>query len=187
MKKLLLAAMLFATPVGISSASAEDYIIDIEGMHAFVNFRVKHLGYSWLSGRFDKFDGKFSFNEENPSASKVTVDIDVRSVNTNHVARDKHISDETYLNVENHPMAHFESTSIEVTGDTTGIIKGDLTLNGVTKSVDLTASYIGGGDDPWGGFRRGFEATTTLNPKDFDFKFDYGDVILDLYVEGVRQ
>lgn len=187
MKKLLLAAILFVTPAGITGASAEDYIIDIEGMHAAINFRVKHLGFSWLSGRFDKFDGKFSFDEENPGASKVTVDIDVRSVNTNHPARDKHISDSTYLNVENHPMAHYESTSIEVTGDNTGLIKGNLTLNGVTKPVNLMTKHVDGGDDPWGGFRHGFEATTTLNSKDFDFEFDYGDIILDLYIEGIRQ
>ncbi|HPF48042.1 MAG: YceI family protein [Alphaproteobacteria bacterium] len=187
MKKLLIATFLFITPVTISGATAADYVIDAEGMHASINFRVKHIGYSWLTGRFDKFNGKFTFDENNPAASKVVVDVDVRSVNTNHAMRDKHISEAAYLNVEKNPMAHYESTSIEVTGADSGIIKGNLTLNGVTKPVNLMAKHVGGGDDPWGGFRHGFEATTTLKSKDFNYDFDYGDIILNLYVEGVRQ
>ena len=187
MKKLLITALLLLSPVGMSKATAADYIIDIEGMHAAIQFRVKHLGYSWLAGRFDKFDGRFTFDENNPAASSVTVDIEVGSVNSNHAARDKHISEAGYLNVEEHPMAHFKSTSIEVTGDKTGRIHGDLTLNGVTKNITLEAKHIGGGDDPWGGFRHGFEASYVMNPKDFDFEFNYGDVHLNLYVEGIRQ
>ena len=187
MKKLLLATLLLLTPAGVSTASAADYIIDTEGMHASINFRIKHIGFSWLQGRFNKFSGKFTYDEANPAASKVVVDVDVRSVDTNHAIRDKHISEEGYLNVENHPSAHYESTSIEVTGENSGIIKGNLTLNGVTKPVDLVAKHVGGGDDPWGGFRHGFEATTTLNSKDFNYDFDFGDIFINLYVEGVRQ
>ena len=187
MKKLLITALLMTAPMGITNAVAEDYAIDIEGMHAAINFRIKHLGISWLHGRFDKFTGKFTYDEANPSASTVTVDIDMTSVNTNHAMRDKHISEPSYLNVEAQPAAHFQSTSIEVSGDDAGVIHGNLTMNGITKPVDLMAKHVGGGDDPWGGFRHGFEATTTLHSKDFNFEFDYGDIILDIYVEGIRQ
>ena len=187
MKKLLIAAMLFAAPAGLSSATAADYKIDIEGMHAAINFKVKHVGISWLTGRFDKFDGSFTFDENNPSASKVIVDVDVSSVNSNHQKRDEHIQDPGYLNTEANPSAHFESTSVEVTSDDTGIIHGNLTLNGVTKPFDLHASFVGMGDDPWGGYRSAFEATAVIHPEDFDYKFKYGDVYLELYIEGVRQ
>ena len=187
MKKLLIAALLMSAPLGITNAVAADYVLDVEGMHASINFRIKHLGISWLQGRFNKFDGKFTYDEAHPSASTVTIDIDMTSVSTNHAMRDKHISEPSRLNVEAHPKAHFESTSIEVSGDDAGVIHGNLTMNGVTKPVDLMAKHIGGGDDPWGGFRHGFEATTTLHSKDFDFDFDYGDIILDIYIEGIRQ
>jgi len=187
MKKLLLASLLFVAPTTISTASAADYILDIEGMHASINFRAKHIGFSWLTGRFDKFDGKFSFDESDPATSKVTVDIDVRSVNTNHAMRDKHLSEERLLNVEEHPMARFESTSIEVTGSDSGLIHGNLTLNGVTKPLTLNAKHTGGGDDPWGGFRHGFEATAAIVTADHGYTFDYGDVMLDIYVEGIQQ
>lgn len=186
MKKLLLAALLLSSPLLGVCASAADYQIDIEGMHAAINFRVRHVGISWLTGRFDKFDGHFSYDENDPAASKVVVDIDVRSVNSNHEDRDNHIREADYLNVEENPMARFESTSIDLTGDNTGIIHGNLTLNGVTKPFDLNATFVGKGDDPWGGYRTAFEATATMNPDDFDFKFKYGEVYLNLYVEGVR-
>lgn len=186
MKKLLLATLLLSTPIWTTSATAANYQIDVEGMHAAINFRVRHVGISWLTGRFDKFDGTFSYDEGDPAASKVAVDIDVRSVNSNHEERDKHILEENYLNVEENPMARFESTSVELTGDNTGIIHGNLTLNGVTKPFDLDATFVGQGDDPWGGYRAAFEANATMNPDDFDFKFKYGEVYLSLYVEGVR-
>lgn len=187
MKKLLIAAFLMMTATTVAPASAAEYKIDVEGMHAAINFRVRHVGISWLTGRFDKFDGTYTFDEEDPSASKVVVDIDVSSVNSNHEARDAHIREADYLNVEVNPMAHFESTEIELVDETNGVIHGNLTLNGVTKHVDLTTKFVGKGDDPWGGFRSAFEATMTMNPADFDFKFEYGEVFLTIYVEGVRQ
>lgn len=187
MKKVLIAALLMIAPFGVSSASAADYKIDVEGMHAAIQFKVKHQGISWLTGRFDKFDGSYTFDENDPSASKITVDIDVRSVNSNHKARDEHILDENYLNVAENPMAHFESTSVEVTSDTTGIIHGNLTLNGVTKPFQLHANFVGIGEDAWGGYRSAFEATAVIHPADFDFKFKYGDVYMEMYIEGIRQ
>ena len=187
MKKLLITAMLLMTPSFMTNANAADYQIDVEGMHAAINFRVRHVGISWLTGRFDKFDGHFTYDKNDLASSKVVVDIDVTSVNTNHEKRDAHISEESYLNVEKNPTAHFESTSVDITGDQTGVIHGNLTLNGVTKPFDLDAKFVGEGDDPWGGYRAAFEATATISPADFDFKFKYGDVYLTLYVEGIRK
>ena len=187
MRKLLIAAFMVVTTASMLPAAAAEYKIDIEGMHAAINFKVRHVGISWLTGRFDKFDGSYTFDDENPAASKVVVDIDVRSVNSNHEKRDAHIREADYLNVDENPMAHFESTKIELIDDTNGIIHGDLTLNGVTKNIALETKFVGKGDDPWGGYRSAFEATMTMNPSDFDFKFEYGDVYLTIYVEGIRQ
>jgi polyisoprenoid-binding protein YceI len=187
MKKLLLSALLLVTPMTISNANAADYVIDTEGMHAAINFKVKHVGISWLTGRFDKFSGTYTFDDEKPEDSKLSVDIDVSSVNSNHEKRDAHIREADYLNVEVNPMAHFESTGMEVTGEGTGVIHGELTLNGVKKHLHLATTFVGKGDDPWGGYRTAFEATATIKQEDFDFKFKYGDVHLNLYVEGIRQ
>ena len=93
--------------------------------------------------------------------------------------------------VSEHPTATFESTSVKSTGEGTADITGDLTLNGVTKPVVIEAKFIGEGKDPWGGYRAGFEGTTTLKLKDFDIKIDLGPasqtVDLIISVEGVRQ
>ncbi|MCQ4306868.1 YceI family protein [Pseudomonas stutzeri] len=183
---LALGSMLFA-----GQAMAADYVIDKEGQHAFVNFKISHLGYSWLWGTFKDFEGSFSFDAAQPEASKVEVTLQTASVDSNHAERDKHLRSEDFLNVSEHPTATFESTLVKSTGEGTADITGDLTLNGVTKPVVIAAKFIGEGKDPWGGYRAGFEGTTTLKLKDFDIKMDLGPasqtVDLIISVEGVRQ
>ncbi|WP_022961623.1 YceI family protein [Halopseudomonas pelagia] len=173
------------------SLQAADYVIDKEGQHAFVNFKISHLGYSWLYGRFNDFDGTFSWDADKPEASAVNVTINTTSVDSNHAERDKHLRSDDFLNVAKHPQATFKSTAVEMTGDDTANITGDLTLNGVTKPVVLDAKFLGEGEDPWGGYRAGFEGSTRLRLKDFDIPMDLGpasqEVELILTVEGIRQ
>ena len=165
---LTLASLLFTT----GSAVAADYKIDKEGQHAFVNFRIQHLGYSWLYGTFKDFDGTFTFDEKNPAADKVNVTINTNSVDTNHAERDKHLRSADFLNVAKFPQATFSSTS-------------------VTKPVTLDAKLIGQGGDPWGGTRAGFEAQGKIKLKDFNITTDLGpasqEVDLIISVEGVQQ
>ncbi|GAA6131305.1 YceI family protein [Halopseudomonas sabulinigri] len=173
------------------SLHAADYVIDQKGQHAFINFKISHLGYSWLYGRFNDFSGNFNWDADKPEASAVKVSINTTSVDSNHAERDKHLRSDDFLNVAEHPTATFESTKVEMTGDDTANITGDLTLNGVTKPVVLDAKFIGEGEDPWGGYRAGFSGTTTLALKDFDISMDLGpasqEVELIISVEGVRQ
>ena len=170
-------------------ALAEDYVIDSEGMHANIGFKANHLGFSWLVGRFDVFTGSFTFDEKNPAASKVVVDIDATSVNSNHAKRDEHLRNADFFDVDNHPTARFESTAIEVTGEKTGIIRGNLTIRGVTKEVAIEAEHIGGGKDPWGGYRNGFRGTTQIVPAEFGMPHAVAafPVQLTLDVEGIRK
>ncbi|CJL44404.1 Uncharacterized conserved protein [Streptococcus pneumoniae] len=190
LKKTLAALVLGSALVG-GQAFAADYAIDKQGQHAFVNFKISHLGYSWLWGTFKDFDGSFSFDADKPEQSKVNVTLKTASVDTNHAERDKHLRSDDFLNVAKHPTATFESTSVKSTGEGTADITGNLTLNGVTKPVVIAAKFIGEGDDPWGGYRAGFEGSTTLTLKDFDIKMDLGPasqtVDLIISVEGVRK
>ena len=169
---------------------AADYVIDKEGQHAFVNFKIGHLGYSYIYGSFKDFDGTFSFDEKNPEASKIKVTLKTASVDTNHAERDKHIKSGDFLNVSKNPTATFESTSVKSTGEGTADVTGNLTLNGVTKPVVINAKFVGQGDDPWGGYRAGFEGTTTIKLKDFDIQKDLGpasqEAQLIISFEGVR-
>ncbi|MCC6074393.1 YceI family protein [Pseudomonas sp. GCM10022188] len=190
LKKSLLALSLGSLLFG-AQAMAADYKIDKEGQHAFVNFKISHLGYSWLYGTFNDFDGSFSFDAAKPEASKVKVELQTASVDSNHAERDKHLRSGDFLNVAKHPTATFESTSVKSTGEGTADITGNLTLNGVTKPVVIAAKFIGEGKDPWGGYRAGFQGSTKLALKDFDIQKDLGpasqEVELIISVEGVRQ
>lgn len=191
LKKTLVALALGGALMGAGQAMAADYAIDKQGQHAFVNFKISHLGYSWLYGTFKDFDGSFSFDATKPQDSKVNVTLNTTSVDTNHAERDKHIRSDDFLNVDKHPTATFASTAVTSTGEGTADIAGDLTLNGVTKPVVITATFIGEGKDPWGGYRAGFEGSTTLKLKDFGITKDLGpaseSVELIISVEGVRK
>ncbi len=100
MKKQLLALGLLTAFSIPSIASAADYAIDTKGAHASINLKIKHLGYSWIQGRFNTFDGSFSYDPMNVSASKVTVNVDTASFDTNHAERDKHVRSEDFLEVK---------------------------------------------------------------------------------------
>jgi len=191
LKKTLAALALGSALLGAGQAMAANYLIDKEGQHAFVNFKISHLGYSWLYGTFRDFDGHFSFDAAQPETSKIQVNLKTASVDSNHAERDKHLRSPDFLNVAKHPTAAFESTQVKPNGNGSFDILGNLSLNGVTKPVVIAARFIGEGKDPWGGYRAGFEGSTRLKLKDFGIQKDLGpasqEVELILSVEGVRQ
>jgi polyisoprenoid-binding protein YceI len=174
-----------------SPVTAADYDIDAKGSHASIGFRIKHLGFSWLTGRFDTFTGTFSFDDKAPEKSIVKVDIDTASLNSNHAERDKHLRSADFLDVSQFPKATFVSKSVTPKADGKAAIVGDLTLRGVTKEVTIDAETIGGGADPWGGTRQGFSGTTKFKLADFGVPKDLGpaskEVELTLNVEGIRK
>ena len=171
--------------------SASDYIIDTKDAHAFIQFKISHLGYSWVLGRFNTFEGHFSYDENDPSAASIEVTIDTGSIDTNHAERDKHLRGEKFLDADRYPKAHFISTSYEESPDGTGVLQGDFTLHGVTRPITINTKEIGAGMDPWGGYRQGFEGTTQLRLKDYGIDYNLGptaeEVYLHLYVEGIRE
>ncbi|WP_369602777.1 YceI family protein [Hahella sp. SMD15-11] len=178
--------------LGLSTlATSATYVIDTQGQHAFVQFKISHLGYSWLLGRFDRFEGTFDYDPANPGASKVDVTIDTSSVNSNHAERDKHLRSEDFLFVEKYPGARFVSTRVEAVNADEARIVGNLTLRGVTREIVIDAHRIGGGEDPWGGYRQGFEGRTSFRLKDFGIPKYLGPasetVELYLSLEGVRK
>lgn len=187
-------SVLLASSIGASaqaSASVEQYAIDIQGAHAFVQFRIPHLGFSWLYGRFNEFDGSFTFDTEDPSNSTVNVEIQTASIDSNHQRRDDHLRNEDFLDVTEHPTASFKSTVFEPLGDDRFRLVGNLTLMGITDSIEIEVEQIGAGTDPWGGYRRGFEGNTTLTLADWGIDYNLGpsakEVEMILSIEGIRQ
>ncbi len=172
-------------------ASADKYTIDTKGAHAFVQFKIQHLGYSWLYGRFDSFSGEFEFDENTPEQASITMTVETNSVNSNHTARDKHLRGEDFLNVSAHPTATFKSKSFTPAENGHGTMVGDLTINGVTNEETLNVEFVGGGKDPWGGYRLGYEATTEITLADYKIKKSLGPasetLFLTVSVEGIKQ
>ena len=191
MKKLLLTFAGISFVIAMNTAKAADYVIDTEKAHAFIQFQIKHLGYSWLLGRFNTFSGDFSYDDKNPSSAKITLDIDPASIDSNHAERDKHLRGKDFLHVSKYPKSKFVSKSFSEKGNGKAVLVGDFTLHGVTKELTIDVEHIGHGKDPWGGYRRGFQGKTKFALKDFGINYNLGpaskEVELFLSVEGVRK
>ncbi|CRL50082.1 Polyisoprenoid-binding protein YceI [Pseudomonas arsenicoxydans] len=195
MLKKTLAALAIGSALLSANVMAADYVVDKTGQHAFVDFKISHLGYSYITGTFKDIDGKFSFDAAKPEDSKIEFNVNTASVFTNNAERDKHISSKDFLKVADFPKATFVSTSVKTTGKNadgkvTADVAGDLTIAGVTKPVVVKATFLGEGKDPWGGYRAGFEGTTSIKRSDFGKMMDLGPQsdAVDLYVtfEGVK-
>ncbi|MGE8177735.1 YceI family protein [Pseudomonas fluorescens] len=189
LKKTLAALAIGTALLSAGQAMATEYKIDKEGNHAFIDFKISHLGYSFIHGTFKDWDGKFNFDAKAPEASKIDVVLKTASVDTNHAERDKHIRTPDFLDAAKFPEAKFVSTSVKSTGEKTADVTGDLTLHGVTKPVVIKATFNGEGKDPWGGYRAGFNGTTTLQLSEFGIKGPgptSQTLDLDISFEGVQ-
>ncbi len=191
MKRTLFAAGLALAAATATSAVAapEKYVLDAS--HSQILFSYNHLGYSTTWGMFSGFEGEIMFDQEDPAASSVNVSMPVKSMFTGWEKRDAHFMSGDFFDAADDEMVSFTSTGIEVTGDTTALITGDLTLNGVTKSVVLDAVLNAASEHPmakkpWAGFN----ATTTLKRTDYDVgnfaPFVSDEVQVQISVEAMK-
>ncbi|UWR09917.1 YceI family protein [Sulfitobacter mediterraneus] len=149
------------------AADAEKYVLDAS--HSQILFEYNHLGFSTTYGMFSGFEGEIMFDEAAPEASSVTVSMPVMSMFTGWEERHAHFMSPDFFAAGDDEMVSFASTGIEVTGEDTALITGDLTLNDVTKSVVLDAKLNQKGDHPMAGKPwMGFDATTTLVRSDYN-------------------
>ncbi len=167
MKKFLLASAL--TAFAATGALAEETTYTVDTTHAQIVYNYNHLGFSTTYGMFSGITGEIQFDEADPAASSVTVSFPISSLATGDDERTAHFSTGDFFGAEENPEGSFTSTSIEVTGDNTAKITGDLTVNGITKSVVLDTTMTQMGEHPMAGKPWiGFNATTTLVRSDFD-------------------
>ena len=158
------AALLAAAP-----ALAEPVAYTLDSSHSQAVFSYQHLGFSTTTGMFSGFEGQIMYDAEDPANSSVEVSIPASAMFTGWEARDEHFSSEDFLDVAQNDMVTFTSTAIEVTGDDTALITGDLTLGGVTNEVVLDTVLNQAGEHPMEGKPwLGFTATTTLSRTAFD-------------------
>ena len=168
---------------------------NIDPTHSEVGFVVRHLMVSKVRGNFTSFEGSITIGED-PLQSSVEASIDAASIDTREPQRDNHLRSTDFFDVETHPKITFRSTSVRPDGGDF-VVTGDLTIHGVTRSVDLELEHNGVHPDPWGGQRAGFSAATEISRSDFAIDFnvplDGGGVVIGdkikitLEVEAVLQ
>lgn len=190
--KNVIIVLILGILVSISTrSSAAEYKLDIKGTHAFIQFKIQHLGYSWIIGQFNTFDGKLKYDNTDEEASEISIVIETASIDTNHKLRDKHLRDDKFLDVKKYPKATFISKSYIPTSPDMAILTGDFTFRGVTKSIDIEVHKMGEGKDPWGGERVGFEGTTKFKLIDYNIKkkLSPASAEVELYftLEGIKQ
>lgn len=168
----MLSRLALATAIAIAPVSAfADW--ELDKSHTAIVFEVSHLGFSNTVGFFEEFEADIDFDVDDLTATKVTFTIEADSINTLWPARDRHVRSGDFLDVENHPQITFVSTAVEQISDTTAILTGDVTLRGVTQSVDFEVAINNIAPNP---FRpqveiAGFTITGELDRTDFGISF----------------
>ncbi|WP_158964703.1 YceI family protein [Chachezhania sediminis] len=173
MTSRLLAALALATsltgPVFSSQALAESVDYTLDPSHSQVVYNYNHLGFSTTYGLFGGLTGEIAFDAEDPAASSVEVSFPVTNLLTGWAERDAHFLTADFFGAEENADVTFKSTSIEVTGEKTANITGDLTINGITKPVVLATTMNQMGMHPMANQEwMGFDATTVVKRTDFD-------------------
>ena len=192
MKKFMLTAAVIGSFIlpGQAHADVEKYSFD--KAHTQILFFVNHLGFSHSQGEFLDYDGHFMIDREAPENSSVEVTIQTASIDMDDEEWDDHMKNEDFFHVEKFPTMTFKSTDVELTGENTANVAGELTLLGVTKPVTLQMTHNKSGVHPYGGkYVAGFSGTTTI--KRSEFGMNYGlpavsdEVQVRIEVEGFRE
>ncbi|MDX2502550.1 MAG: YceI family protein [Deltaproteobacteria bacterium] len=186
---LLILCLSLVVSFVVPATAADTYQLDPE--HTSVVFRVKHLGVAYVYGRFNGPGGSFVFDEKSPGNSSIEIQVNAQNVDTAVKKRDNHLKSPDFFNAEENPVITFKSTSVKKAGKDDYEVAGNLTLLGKTRPITVIARQTGGGKDPWGNYRRGFETSFAIKRSDFGMNFMMGgvsdDVQLTVSVEGIRQ
>lgn len=169
---------------------------NIESNHSAVTFSAKHMMISTVRGTMRGVTGTIEYDPANISAASVEATIPAHNFDTGMADRDNHLKNADFLDIENHPTITFRSTRVEVTGEGTAKVYGDLTIRNVTKPVVLDAEFVGLGTPPWGGPQTvGFQATTKINREDWGLTWNVAleaggflvgkDIKIEIDVEAV--
>lgn len=158
------------------AAFAEPFTLDKS--HASITFTIDHLGFSITHGRFSEFDAEIDFDTDDPSNSSVTFTVDTPSIDTGWAKRDEHVRGADFLNVDKYPTIVFVSKEIQVTGDDTAKMLGDLTLNGKTQEETFDVTMRKLAPSPFGNkpLTAGFIAEGTIDRTDYGISYGAGAI-----------
>jgi polyisoprenoid-binding protein YceI len=143
----------------------------LDPVHSEIQFKVKHLMISTVTGQFNKFQGTAETMDEDFSTAKARITADILSITTNNEQRDAHLRSVDFFDAGNHPELIFETDKIEKNDEEDFKVYGVLSMRGVSKKITLDAEFGGITKDPWGNTRAGFTLTGKINRKDFGVSF----------------
>lgn len=144
----------------------------LDPTHSELTFKIRHLMISNVSGSFNKFDVKVETEGEDFTTAKIEVKVDMNSISTRNTQRDEHLKASDFFETATYPELLFEATAIEKTGEEVFNLKGNLTMKGITKPIQLKVEYSGTTKDPWGGERAGFQVTGIVKRSDWGVTFN---------------
>ena len=144
----------------------------LDPMHSEVQFKVKHLVISTVSGFFKSFEGSLTTENDDFTGAQIEFSLDVNSVDTNQEHRDTHLKGAEFFDAEQFPHITFKSTSFTKKDDEEYELKGDLTIKGETKPVTLQVEHGGSAADFYGNTKAGFDITGKINRKEFGLTWD---------------
>lgn len=139
----------------------------IDPAHSRITFRVKHMMITNVNGEFKNFSGTVDFDPSNPTNTSVDLQIATESIDTNAADRDNHLRSADFLNVETHPEITFNSTNVEMTGEETASLHGNLSISGKSKPVSMDVVLNGIAQSPWGQTVAGFSSSVNINREDW--------------------
>jgi polyisoprenoid-binding protein YceI len=139
----------------------------IDPTHSEVQFKVKHLVISTVTGNFSEFAGTLETSGDTFEDVRATFEANIESISTNNTDRDNHLKSADFFDAENHPKLMFESTSWNKIDEETFEMKGIMTIRGNSKEITLKAEYGGTMVDPYGNTKAGFEISGKINRKEF--------------------
>lgn len=144
----------------------------IDATHSEIGFRVKHLMITNVYGSFSEYEVEVLTEKEDFNMAQIHATIKAGSVSTNNTQRDQHLRNSDFFDIQQYPEINFASERFEQIDDDQFILRGDLTIKGVTNSVSLNVEYSGTTIDPWGGRRAGFVITGKVNRNEFGLSFN---------------
>jgi polyisoprenoid-binding protein YceI len=144
----------------------------IDTVHSHVGFSVKHMMVATVRGRFTGYRGALRLDPSDFTRSSFEGEIDVASIDTGNADRDNHLRTNDFFAAQNHPKISFKSTGIEAKGEGEYVVRGDLTIRGVTRPVALDVEYQGTSKNPYGQTVTGLGVRGTINRKDFGVSFN---------------
>lgn len=139
----------------------------IDAAHSEITFKVKHLMITNVTGSFTKFDATLESSAADFSDAKISFEADIDSISTNNEQRDGHLKSDDFFAVASFPKLSFVSTSFEKLNDSAYLLKGNLTIRGNSKPVELAVEYGGTVTDPYGQVKAGFEIGGKISRKEF--------------------